>query len=213
MKNKWCNHRYVLTQLETFPDFFRHFDSHLIYIKVSCQELLGKEKEAIATMESYLGSGLVSMNKKLAVSHLNLLCRQRKHLSDSKVIVSSFVKYFYADGLQYKQKLALLIVYFEKARREHFEFDYHNLNYFLEAIKSQKVCPEAFFNIFSHYILEFLTPDNVIEIGFIFKQILSKVKDSSNRRYRMLKSVVITEIIKLENKDNLELFSEFINLF
>lgn len=213
MKNKWCNHQFVLTQLETFPDFFRHFDSQLILVKISCQELLGKEKEAIATLEEYLESGVVSLNKTLTISHVNLLCRQRRHLPDPKTIVSTFVKYFYADGLEYQQKLALLIVYFEKSRRGHFEFDFHNLNYFLEAIKSQKVCPEPFFNIFCHYILEFITSENVVEIGFIFKQILSKVKEISNRRYRMLKSMVITETIKWENKDNLELFSEFINLF
>jgi hypothetical protein len=212
MKNRWCNHEFVLAQLEEFPDFFHHFHSKLFMIKMDCQELLDKGDKAISTLEKHLESGGV-LNKQIAIAHVNLLCRQKKHLSSPKVISKTFVKYFYESKLTNQQKLALLIVYFEKTRRGRFEFDHNDLNYFFDLGKSSDSSIESFYNIFCHYILEFITNENLEEIVTIFKRLISPVKEVSNRRYRMLKSIVITEIIKWENQENLSLYTEFINSF
>jgi hypothetical protein len=179
-------------------------------IKMDCQELLDKGDQAIKTLEAKLEGGIT---KETAICHVNLLCRQKKHLESPKVISKTFIKYFYDSNLSYEHKLALLIVYFEKTRRGRFEFDPNHLNYFFDLGKSPGVSIEAFYSIFCHYILEFINSDNLEEFGMIFKRLLSPVKEVSNRRYRMLKSMVITEVIKWENKENLMLYSEFINLF
>ena len=212
MKNRWCNYQFVLTQLEQFPDFFSHFDSKLFMIKMDCQELLDKGLQAIRTLEAHIESE-GKVNKQTAICHVNLLCRQKEHLDSPKVISKTFIKYFYGSNLSYDEKLALLIIYFEKTRQSRFEFDPNHLNYFFDLAKSSDKSIEAFYSIFCHYILEFITSDNLEEFGMIFKRLLAPVKEMSNRRYRMLKSMVITEIIKWENKENLMLYSDFINLF
>ena len=203
----------MLMQLEEYPGFFQNFDPQLYLIQISCQELLKKGDRAVATFESYLDKGLLAVNKENITAYLNMLCRQRKHLPSSDAISKKFVKFFYAGELSYQQKLALLIVYFEKARRGYLEFHYHHLNFFLDSGKNSEVYIEAFYNILCHYILEFITSANMEDVGVLFKRLLSPVKKVSNRRYRMLKSMIVTEIVKWQNKDNLELFTEFIELF
>ena len=213
MKHQWKDYTFVLTQLQEFPSFFRELNPNLFLLKISCQELAGLGSEAIASFQQIYSQENIKISKRIALAHVNLLCRQKKHLLTSRKIPQTFEKYFYSQELSYQEKLALLIVYFEKARRSKFDFDCHHLNYFLDTVQTENSSTGAFYNILCNFIVEMINFSNVESIAVIFKRLLEPVKEVSNRKYRMLKTLIVVEVIKKKNKNSEPVLNIFVNSF
>ena len=148
----------------------------------------------------------------MILAHIEVISEQPQSSTSTEAKSQLFVNYFYSPTLSLADKLAILIIYFEKCRRQLVEFNCNDLNFFLDTINTQKdKHMDDFFYILTANAIEHVSPVNVEQVTVIFQRLLKGVAEESSRKRRGLKSMVLAETVKKTNRFNREMLAEFVN--